>query len=309
MEKLAKCKNVTGTYRNDSIILGGPHVIEFKTSDNRFSITIEQFGYRKIVIKALEDISIFELYGELSKIERLLMIFDGQFINLESLDFTDSSDTEENTLKSSSINLMNQRLMYFKSADMVSYKSDKLLEFDEVLNAEVYEKWKQLLGELDIAHQIYLYAMGDTKMPVDVKCAFLTELTEPLVEVLKVYTELFSDLNPGERGTNLRKCLEALIEEYGIDIFEKEIKTNKDKFLSVMIDSRVRIMHIKRNRKNLYFNGNESILYILKLSLLYRKILLDIIGVEKQIYTDKLQKCVSRLNGWNDTLDKLLLKL
>lgn len=309
MEKLAKCKNVTGTYRNDSIILGGPHVIEFKTSDNRFSITIEQFGYRKIVIKALEDISIFELYGELSKIERLLMIFDGQFINLESLDFTDSSDTEENTLKSSSINLMNQRLTYFKSADMVSYKSDKLLEFDEVLNAEVYEKWKQLLGELDIAHQIYLYAMGDTKMPVDVKCAFLTELTEPLVEVLKVYTELFSDLNPGERGTNLRKCLEALIEEYGIDIFEKEIKTNKDKFLSVMIDSRVRIMHIKRNRKNLYFNGNESILYILKLSLLYRKILLDIIGVEKQIYTDKLRKCVSRLNGWNDTLDKLLLKL
>lgn len=309
MEKLAECKNVAGTYRNDNIILGGPHVIEFKTSDNRFSITIEQFGYRKITIKALEDISIFELYGELSKIERLLMIFDGQFINLESLDFTDSSDTEENTLKSSSINLMNQRLTYFKSADMVSYKSDKLLEFDEVLNAEVYEKWKQLLEELDIAHQIYLYAMGDTKMPVDVKCAFLTELAEPLVEVLKVYTELFSDLNPGERGTNLRKCLEALIEEYGIDIFEKEIKTNKDKFLSVMIDSRVRIMHIKRNRKNLYFNGNESVLYILKLSLLYRKILLDIIGVEKQIYTDKLQKCVSRLNGWNDTLDKLLLKL
>lgn len=309
MEKLAECKNVAGTYRNDNIILGGPHVIEFKTSDNRFSITIEQFGYRKITIKALEDISIFELYGELSKIERLLMIFDGQFINLESLDFTDSSDTEENTLKSSSINLMNQRLTYFKSADMVSYKSDKLLEFDEVLNAEVYEKWKQLLEELDIAHQIYLYAMGDTKMPVDVKCAFLTELAEPLVEVLKVYTELFSDLNPGERGTNLRKCLEALIEEYGIDIFEKEIKTNKDKFLSVMIDSRVRIMHIKRNRKNLYFNGNESVLYILKLSLLYRKILLDIIGVEKQIYTDKLQKCVSRLNEWNDTLDKLLLKL
>lgn len=280
MEKLAECKSVAGTYRNDNIILGGPHVIEFKTSDNRFSITIEQFGYRKITIKALEDISIFELYGELSKIERLLMIFDGQFINLESLDFTDSSDTEENTLKSSSINLMNQRLTYFKSADMVSYKSDKLLEFDEVLNAEVYEKWKQLLEELDIAHQIYLYAMGDTKMPVDVKCAFLTELAEPLVEVLKVYTELFSDLNPGERGTNLRKCLEALIEEYGIDIFEKEIKTNKDKFLSVMIDSRVRIMHIKRNRKNLYFNGNESVLYILKLSLLYRKILLDIIGVE-----------------------------
>ena len=308
MEKLAKCKIVIGTYINDNIILGGPHVAEFETSDNKFFIKVEQCGYRKISIKASEDTSVFELYGVFTKIERLLMIFDGQFLNLENLEFTDSSDTEKSMLKSVGNNLMHQRLTYFKSADLVSYKVDKLLEFDEVLNTDLYDKWEQLLEELDIAHQMYLYAMGDTKITVDVKCAFLIELAETLVEVLKVYTNSFQKLKPGN-GTSLRACVKALIKEYGEDIFEKEMEANEKEFLSTVINSRVRIMHIKRNQKIKYFNGNESVLYILKLSLLYRRILLNILGVEEQMYVDKLQKCVSRLNRWNDTLDKLLLKL
>ena len=308
MEKLAKCKVLIGTYINDNIILGGPHVAEFETRDNKFFIKIEQCGYRKISIKALEETSVFELYGVFTKIERLLMIFDGQFLKLENLEFTDSSDTEKSMLKSVGNNLMHQRLSYFKSSDLVSYKVDKLLEFEEVLNSDLYDKWEHLLEELDIAHQMYLYAMGDTKITVDVKCAFLIELAETLVEVLKVYTNSFQKLKPGN-GTSLKTCVKALIEEYGKDIFEREMEANEKEFLSTVINSRVRIMHIKRNQKIKYFDGNESVLYILKLSLLYRRILLDILGVEKQVYVDKLRKCVSRLNRWNDTLDKFLLRL
>ena len=308
MEKLAKCKVLIGTYINDNIILGGPHVAEFETRDNKFFIKIEQCGYRKISIKALEETSVFELYGVFTKIERLLMIFDGQFLNLENLEFTDSSDTEKSMLKSVGNNLMHQRLSYFKSSDLVSYKVDKLLEFEKVLNSDLYDKWEQLLEELDIAHQMYLYAMGDTKITVDVKCAFLIELAETLVEVLKVYTNSFQKLKPGN-GTSLKACVKALIEEYGKDIFEREMEAQEKEFLSTVINSRVRIMHIKRNQKIKYFDGNESVLYILKLSLLYRRILLDILGVEKQVYVDKLRKCVSRLNRWNDTLDKFLLRL
>ena len=308
MEKLAKCKVLIGTYINDNIILGGPHVAEFETRDNKFFIKIEQFGYRKISIKASEETSVFELYGVFTKIERLLMIFDGQFLNLENLEFTDSSDTEKSMLKSVGNNLMHQRLSYFKYSDLVSYKVDKLLEFEEVINSDLYDKWEQLLEELDIAHQMYLYAMGDTKITVDVKCAFLIELAETLVEVLKVYTNSFQKLKPGN-GTSLKACVKALIEEYGKDIFEREMEANEKEFLSTVINSRVRIMHIKRNQKIKYFDGNESVLYILKLSLLYRRILLEILGVEKQVYVDKLRKCVSRLNRWNDTLDKFLLRL
>lgn len=308
MEKLAKCKVLIGTYINDNIILGGPHVAEFETRDNKFFIKIEQCGYRKISIKASEETSVFELYGVFTKIERLLMIFDGQFLKLKNLEFTDSSETENSMLKSVGNNLMHQRLSYFKSSDLVSYKVDKLLEFEEVLNSDLYDKWEHLLEELDIAHQMYLYAMGDTKITVDVKCAFLIELAETLVEILKVYTNSFQKLKPGD-GTSLKACVKALIEEYGKDIFEREMEANEKEFLSTVINSRVRIMHIKRNQKIKYFDGNESVLYILKLSLLYRRILLDILGIEKQVYVDKLRKCVSRLNRWNDTLDKFLLRL
>ena len=308
MEKLAKCKVLIGTYINDNIILGGPQVADIETQDNKFFIKIEQCGYRKISIKASEDTSVFELYGVFTKIERLLMIFDGQFLNLENLEFTDSSDTEKSMLKSVGNNLMHQRLSYFKSSDLVSYKVDKLLEFEEVLNSDLYDKWEHLLEELDIAHQMYLYAMGDTKITVDVKCAFLIELSETLVEVLKAYTNSFQKLKPGN-GTSLKACVKALIEEYGKDIFEREMEANEKEFLSTVINSRVRIMHIKRNQKIKYFDGNESVLYILKLSLLYRRILLEILGVEKQVYVDKLRKCVSRLNRWNDILDKFLLRL
>ena len=179
--------------------------------------------------------------------------------------------------------------------------------FDSFLN-DLYDKWEQLLEELDIAHQMYLYAMGDTKITVDVKCAFLIELSETLAEVLKAYTNSFQKLKPGN-GTSLKACVKALIEEYGKDIFEREMEANEKEFLSTVINSRVRIMHIKRNQKIKYFDGNESVLYILKLSLLYRRILLETLGVEKQVYVDKLRKCVSRLNRWNDTLDKFLLRL
>ena len=91
---------------------------------------------------------------------------------------------------------------------------------------------------------------------------FLIHLAETLVEVLKVYTNSFQKLKPGN-GTSLRACVKALIKEYGEDIFEKEMEANEKEFLSTVINSRVRIMHIKRNQKIKYFNGNESVLYIL----------------------------------------------
>ena len=97
---------------------------------------------------------------------------------------------------------------------------------DLCLNTELsdlYEKWEQILNELDIILQIYLYSMSANQMTVDVKSAFLIEMAEPIVEVVKIYTDNFVDLNPGNKGTTLRSCLKALIEKYGQDIFEKEM--------------------------------------------------------------------------------------
>ena len=132
---------------------------------------------------------------------------------------------------------------------------DKLIEFDAVLTKELFCKWEQLLEELDVVHQMYLYSLSDSRITVDVKCAFLIELAEPLVEIIKSRTDYFSELTPGERGTTLKKCLDALIKKYGTEIFAKELSNNYEQFLSTMVNSRVRIMHIKREQNGLHFNG------------------------------------------------------
>ena len=110
-------------------------------------------------------------------------------------------------------------------------------------------------------------------------------------------------------GTSLRNCLDALIQKFGRDIFESELSNNYDQFLSMLVNSRVRVMHIKRKQNRLHFNGTESILYCLKMSLLYRKIMFEILGISENTYRDNLLKRVSELNEWNNVLNKLLVKL
>ena len=266
------------------MLLGGPHIVEFDTTDEqKFHIKIEQCGFRMIAITSDRDTSAFDLYAILTRIERLLMLLEGVFIPLSELKLSESDTANEKQLTSFQNNLIKGRLSYFSSADFCNYKVDKLLEFDTILTAELYSKWEQLLVELDLVHQVYLYFLSNSKITVDVKCAFLIELAEPLIEVVKEHTKFFSSLTPGPRGASLKNCLDALITKYGADIFGSELASDYERFLFAMVNSRVRIMHIKREQKGVFFNGNESVLYMLKMNLLYRRIMFEVLGIDEAI--------------------------
>lgn len=45
------------------------------------------------------------------------------------------------------------------------------------------------------------------------------------------------------------------------------------------------------------------------MSLLYRRIMFEVLDIDEVNYRDNLKKCVSRLDIWNDTLDNFLIKL
>ena len=137
----------------------------------------------------------------------------------------------------------------------------------------------------------------------------MIELSEPLIEIIKEHTNFYSSLIPGERNTSLKNCLDALITKYGTEIFKNELSSNYEQFLSIMVNSRVHIMHIKRKQKGIYFNGKESILYILKMSLLYRRIIFELLNIDENIYKEALDKSVLCINGWNDILEQFLKKL
>lgn len=309
MEQTVKCKSLIAIFQDDKLLLDGPHTVGFDTGDNKpFHISIEQCGVRKIAITSSEEVSIFDLHTVFSRIERLLMLFDGTFISLSELQLTKSSTSEDNVLHSCKEHFMKSRLSYFSSAVFCSYKVNKLLAFDSILTTELFCKWEQLLEELDMVHQVYLYALSDSGITVDVKCAFLIELAEPLIEIVKKHTNFFSSLTPGPRGASLKNYLDALITKYGVDIFRKELSNNYEQFLSAMVNSRVRIMHIKREQKGLYFNGNESVLYTLKMSLLYRRIIFEVLNINELNYIDNLIKYVSRLDKWESVSDNFISK-
>lgn len=101
----------------------------------------------------------------------------------------------------------------------------------------------------------------------------------------------------------------AVLDKYGNDIFKEEMCLSKNKFTDCLVKSRNRIFHIKRNQGNFYLDGPESVLYAVKLSDLYRIVLLSLLNVEYGLYSEKLKKTIDNWNEWNDVLKKFLQKL
>lgn len=272
--------------------LGGPFRTEFKL-DNGIVVSISQEYNREIELTSNVPMTGEDLISAFQNIEKLLMLFDGRFYTIKKV--TISNDNEEPTDASNEYN--NVRLNCFYSKDLYQYSWLKIISFQDVLTNELYKKWLSLMDDLDIAFQMFLYAVSDNKMTVDLNFAFLIELAEPFVELLKEKTYYCQSLTPGERGTTLKMCIDNLIVIYGTDIFAKELEDSYTSFLERVVKSRVRIMHIKKNQKN-FFDGNECLKYSLKFSLLYRSILLSVLGIPYQAYKGNIQMATKNIDDW-----------
>lgn len=269
-----------------------------------YKIAIHQSGIRVIEVEANQSIYWAKFTEPLYVLERLLMLLDGAFLPIEKVQFYHGFIKEEHLVDESieaelQSQIFHQRLSYFKTWNNFSVSTDCLLNYTAVINEDIFNRWIDLLNELDIVNQMYLYTISDSGMPVDFRLAFMVELSESMVEILKEEKELFPDLHPGTKreDTKLKGCLKALIDSYGNVIFARETESKKyQEVLQKMVDSRVRIMHIKRNqKKKKYFDGNESVRYLTKLSLLYRVILLDLMNV-KIHYTERLKSITNDID-------------
>lgn len=96
---------------------------------------------------------------------------------------------------------------------------------------------------------------------------------------------------------------------YGAILFKKEIEYDIEKILTCLVNTRVNIMHIKIKQRIPKFDGSEATLYAMKMSYLYRLVILDLLKIDKEIYMDKLNTRVSSIDGWNDVQNKLFKRL
>lgn len=270
--------------------LSGDYQTEFALLNN-ISISIEQVGKRTIELKAAAPISCDVLLKTFQNVEKILMLFDGRFYPIEKLIF--SLNGQELTDCSSEYE--QNRLNYYSSRDFCQYSWLRLIMFQDVLSAELYEKWCALFDDLDIAYQSFLYSLADNKMPIDLNFAFLAELAEPFAELLKEKTCYCQSLSPGERGTTLKMCVDTLIMNFGKDIFADELSGDYADFLDKTVGSRVRIMHIKKNQIK-HFEGNEYVKYSIKFSLLYRIILFELLNIDNCQYDTAIQDATKEIS-------------
>lgn len=287
-------------------ILGGNYSSEFTV--HNILISINQSGIRTIELSYKNDGDYDYLYNIFCKVEKLCVLYEGKFLELHDFEVLDIYDNKIDSAQSFE-NIKATRLNYCTTIDVCRNHNTKLIDIFKFLDANIFNKWSKLLDELDLLHQIFLYNTSSIGFPVDCKVASLIEILEPTVELVTLYTNQFSSLKPGEKGTSLKMCIDALISMYGNDIFSKEYNKNSENFLQILVNSRIKVMHIKRKYDKKCLSGKESVLYILKLSLLYRNILLSLIGIDYKSYKDNLIKCITEWEQWQNVFQEFLNNL
>lgn len=264
--------------------------------DRRFTVSITQCRFRDITIHTATDTDVNLLWDLFDSLDTLLMLFDGEFIPIIEA-FALNVRSVPSTILTKKVE---QRAAFYWSADYARDSYNRLVDFASVLCADLLHKWMKLRDELDITHQMVMYSMADTGLPPDCKCAFL-------IESFKALTEL---LWPDQKKPSLSECLKKAIHQYGTSIFQEECAVNEDGFIRILVNSRDRIAHIKSVQNRDFLDGSESVLYCAKLSLLYRRILLDLLGVDYNCYSGHLSKAVQYWNARvGIAFDRFLSKL
>lgn len=273
--------------------------LEHVKDNNKFRIIITQNDKeRTFRLSSENELKIDEVFLEFINIEKLIMLFEGIFWNIKEITFSPISPLFCDELAEE---CKRRRLSYFETDKLFFWENQKLVDFSNLLTNDLLNKWEKILEDLDIIHQMYLYNLAETKIPKEIKLATMIEVFEPLVELIKDYNHFFVSLSPGERNTTLKMCVDATISKYGKDIFKKEYQDNKDMFLQKVVNSRIRIMHIKRMLKDKpFFTGTESLIYMVKFSLLYRCTILSLLNTDYELYRNQLLKIVDYWDNWEN---------
>lgn len=289
--KKTRCSKLHAIHILPQGVLPGPYSCSF--SNDNLSISVNQNGRRNISVIAKNETNADELITAYQGIEKLLMLLDGRFIPLDEFHITNAEDFSQQYVA--------RRPAYSQSADFMQYPDNMLLNFDTILTEDLYKTWLNIIAEADIMHQVFLMATAAHTYANDIKLAFMIETAESLVMLVKQHTFYFTTLEPdGGRGTTLRMCIDGLITIYGVDIFERELNNDYAVFLQKVTNSRVRIMHIKNNVQKPYFKREENLLYLVKFCFLYRRILLELLGIPYSSYSVQLISAINAWEAWYD---------
>lgn len=280
--------------------LAGPNNVQFDFSDENtlFEITVKQCGFRTITIYAPENISTVKLLDIYYNIRKYLLLLDGHFYQIEKAVENGAEITNS---------LIARELPCYKSADFMM-GTGLLFKDLNALTPIFLHSFNSIQYDLDISYKIMLHCISSVELPVDMKCAFLIETFMPLAELIQDRVTDFKLPRIASRESKLQKYIVAIITRYGHDIFCKECDENIQIFTQILTNSRNRIAHAKQKQDKIVLNGEESVLYLCKLSLLYRVVLFNLIGIPFDCYRRKLISIVAELDLHKNVVSDFIVK-
>ena len=288
-------------------ILGGLYQASFPIHYQNivFDVKITQYGIRKTTITSHTKTKLDMLIHLFNQVDMLIMLGEGHFIPISEAEICN----EDEIVNSPVLNeKLSNRLKMFNSADFTQGSLNSFIQFDKYLNTETMQNWLSISSELYILHPMVLYSLSDTGITIDCKCAFLIESFETLSELIEQRIQDFTRPSIRKGESKLGKYIRVIINRFGKDIFSEEI-TNEEAFVNILVNSRNKIAHIKSKQNHRYLNGSECVLYAVKLSFLYRRVLLELLHVEYSLYSSTLKKSIKEWNEWNNILTDFKKKI
>ena len=281
-------------------LLGGPHCVQFDFDyeNATFEIAVEQYGVRTITILAPGNIATDKLLDVYYNLRIFLLLLDGQFFQIQKAIENDVEITDS---------LIKRELPCYDSADFM-IGTGKLFNNLKVLTSDFLYSLNSIKRDLDISFKVMLYCVSSVKLPVDMKCASLIEAFIPLAELIQNRTTDFILPHIGVGESKLQKYLNAIITRYGQDIFCKEYSENKKTFTQILTDSRNRIAHVKGKQGRIVLNGEESVMYLCKLSLFYRVVLFNMIGIPCDWYKRELNDRINLFDSHQSIICDFIAK-
>lgn len=251
-----------------------------------------------LIAKQNEDyVKIAEILFELLRYENLL---DGRFYVTNRLTLDGADITP----------IVQEWLPYYKSKKAYTYIC--LIYDDSDEYKSLFLKWRNMCDELNIIHQMFLYASYSEDITPDVKLALMLQTFEPLADMLYAKGLISLEKQPyitksiqcihcnnevsvqiKNRALFLSDRLQGIMDKYGLGIFDND---NVEELIRKAVNLRNKIVHLDMSNSDT-LSGEESGVYIYKFSLLYRNIILSELGLESSGYNLIIE-------GWVRMLEK-----
>lgn len=285
---------------NDDGTFCGPFVNDFEYTHKgvTYRVKIKQILKRELLIGTGEKVECIELFEMESFLEILLFLFDGRFYPIENAAMID--ENEDPSIYQNKVNhYYNNRPPIYKSIDICRHQFMKLVNFKDIDLTNTLLEWVRISNELDIAFNMLLYCLSDIHMPVDCKISSIIEMVKPFGEIVENNNRSFHiERNKHTKRMDLRIALKTVIKTFGSEIFYKELNGNFKDFLDLLVNTRNKISHVKSLQDKACLDGVQCVFYIAKLSIMYRKIIFMLIGIDDTMYTDNIIKAVEALDNW-----------